>query len=235
MQLSVRLAAVAQMAEGAECLADIGTDHGYIPIYLMEQGKLRRALAMDINKGPLLRAQENIQMHGLQESIETRLSDGAKMLRPGEADTVVIAGMGGALTMRILSDGAEALKGIKTFVLQPQSEIEKVRRFLHVNGFCIEAENMVKDEGKYYPLMRAVYGRQETWETYEYRFGKYLIEQKNPVLLEFLQKEEKKYRQILERLGENDSRDAVKRGKELQNSLFEIEKAISLLSNEGNS
>lgn len=235
MQLSVRLAAVAKMAEGAERLADIGTDHGYVPIYLMEQGRLKHALAMDINKGPLLRAQENIRMHGLEEKIETRLSDGAKMLGPEEADTVVIAGMGGALTVRILLESAEVLKCVRTFVLQPQSEIEKVRRFLHEEGFRIEAEDMVKDEGKYYPMMRVQHGQQEPWETYEYRFGKYLIEQKNPVLMEFLQKEEKKCRQILEILEEKGSQDAVKRVRELQKDLLEVHRVISLISNAGNS
>lgn len=229
MRLSVRLEAVARLAQDAVSLADIGTDHGYIPIYLAENGKLQRGLAMDINQGPLMRAKENILAHGLQDRIETRLSDGAKKLRPGEADTVVIAGMGGGLTVRILAEGREVLKSVQTFVLQPQSEIEKVRRYLQEHGFSIEAEDMVKDEGKYYPMMRAVHGEQEIWDLPEERYGRYLIEQKNPVLEEFLRKEEKKIARIVAALKDPKSDRGANRLKELEEELKVTKKTLSSL------
>lgn len=229
MRLSVRLEAVARLAADAVFLADIGTDHGYIPIYLAEKGSMKGALAMDINPGPLMRAKENILVHGLQNRIRTRLSDGAKELRPGEADTVVIAGMGGNLTVRILADSEEVLKSVDTFVLQPQSEIEKVRRYLHEHGFCIEAEDMVKDEGKYYPMMRAVHGSQKMWDLPGECYGKYLIEQKNPVLKEFLQKEEKKCIQIAAALKKSDSDRGAARLKVLEEELEVIGKTLSTL------
>ena len=102
MQLSIRMQAVADMVTPGGRIADIGTDHGYVPIYLVEQNKTDHAIAMDVRKGPLARAGENIVRFGCSDRIETRLSDGLAMLKPGEADTVIIAGMGGLLSIRIL-------------------------------------------------------------------------------------------------------------------------------------
>lgn len=222
MQLSIRLAAVADLAKDAVRLADIGTDHGYVPIYLALQGRLRHAIAMDINRGPLLRAETHIAEYHLGDTIEVRLSDGARELKSGEADTVVIAGMGGPLTIRILTEGEANLAAVQTFILQPQSEIEEVRRFLHRKGFSIEKENMVKDEGKYYPMMRAVRKKQEPWQDFEYRYGKKLIEQKNACLAEFLEREERLCRQILESL-------SGKSGEHIQNRVRELQKDLQLI------
>ena len=105
MQLSQRLLAVADLASAGHCLADVGTDHGYIPIYLMEKGNYERAIAMDVRKGPLLRAEENRKSHGFEDRMDLRLSDGVAALREGEADTVVIA-----LGTRALQDQAEAFR-----------------------------------------------------------------------------------------------------------------------------
>lgn len=226
MQLSIRLGAVARLAEDAVRLADIGTDHGYVPIYLARQGRLVSALAMDVNKGPLFRAQENIRKYGLESIIRTRLSDGAKKLLPGEADTVVIAGMGGALTIRILEESRETLKSVCTFVLQPQSEIHLVRRYLHENGFCICREDMVKDEGKYYPMMLARHGQEQVWSEQEYRFGKYLIEGKNACLKEFLEKEKTSCIKIIDGLKEKEGASARAALEKWRQELSIIEKTM---------
>ena len=146
--------AVAQLEPFATVPADVGTDHAYIPIALVEEGKIPRALAMDINQGPLTRAEENIKAHGLEEKIETRLSDGLEKMKKGEADTVLIAGMGGLLTVRILSSKREVLGGA-TLVLQPQSDLPSVRGWLTEEGYAITAEDLVLEDGKYYQMMRA--------------------------------------------------------------------------------
>ena len=151
MELSKRLQAVADLVSKDLVVADVGTDHGYIPIYLIEAQKCEKAFAMDINEGPLLRAKEH-----LAEKIEVRQSDGVKAMSVGECDSVVVAGMGGALVIKIMEDGKEIFRGLKEFVLQPQSELEKVRQYLFENEFCVIAENMVLEDGKYYPMMLAV-------------------------------------------------------------------------------
>ena len=175
MQLSKRLLEVSGLVSYGSRLADVGTDHGYIPIWLTEQGAIRSAVAMDINRGPLLRAQENIRRHRLEEKIKTRLSDGVAELRPGEADSVVIAGMGGSLMVKILKEGKEVLETVKELVLQPQSDICNVRRFLQENGYRIDTERIVLEDGKFYPMMHVVHGKMEPLSDIEAMYGPCLL------------------------------------------------------------
>ena len=133
MELSKRLNTVASLVTDGYRLADIGTDHAYIPIFLVSTGKIPAAVAMDVNRGPLLRAEENIRTYGLEKRIATRISDGFAALEKNEADSAVIAGMGGLLTIRILKEGADTVRSLKECILQPQSEIGHFRRFLAEN------------------------------------------------------------------------------------------------------
>lgn len=225
MRLSRRLQAVAHLAEGTAKMADVGTDHGYIPIYLVQEAQAEHAIAMDIKKGPLERAKENIRLYGLEDKIETRLSDGVSELRSGEADTVVIAGMGGALTVNILREGEEILSSVETMVLQPQSELHLVRRYLQNNGYCIVTEDMERDEGKYYPMMKVRHGIQKEWEEHESRYGKYLIRQKHPILEEYLEKELKTCENILRELQKNQGAHIEKRLEEVEHQIQLIRRA----------
>ena len=143
-KLSKRMQAVAALVRNTTCLADVGCDHGYVPIYLIQSECIGHAIAMDVNRGPLLRAEEHIREVHLEDYIETRLSDGLTALAPSEADGVVIAGMGGVLTKRILAEHPEVWKKMNNLVLQPQSEIEEVRRYIYAEGFHIEEEDMKK-------------------------------------------------------------------------------------------
>ncbi|MDO4633039.1 MAG: class I SAM-dependent methyltransferase [Eubacteriales bacterium] len=230
IHLSERLLAIAGLAEEAERLADIGTDHAHIPIALALRGRLKHAIAMDINRGPLLRAEENIALFGLSEKIETRLSDGAEALLPGEADTVVIAGMGGALMVRILTDGASQLAQTETLVLQPQSELSEFRKKLHALGYRVLKEDMVFEDGKYYPMMKVTHGKEEAWSETEYCYGRELIRTKHPVLSDYLQKERANYESILAGLQkrltveEEDSAAYVR----IKHRSEEIEEALKL-------
>ena len=183
----------------------MGTDHGYVPIYLVETKKIPSAIAMDINEGPLLRAQQHIRDAGLGEYIQTRRSDGADALRPGEADTLILAGMGGPLMERILTQGRLVLEDCREFILQPQSEIREFRKYLQMNGFRIEQEDMVQEDGKFYPILRAVHGRMDWEREIDFRFGKLLLEQRHPVLREFLEREQRVNLEIRERLAESES------------------------------
>ena len=142
MQLSKRLRAVADFVTPQGRLADVGTDHAYVPICLMEEKKISGAIAMDIVDGPLQRARENIAAHHLETQIETRKSDGLEALRPGEVDTIVIAGMGGLLICRILEQGREVAATVPEWVLEPQSDTDKVRAYLLEQGYhiCFRSE-----------------------------------------------------------------------------------------------
>lgn len=200
MQLSKRLSAVAGMVTSTDCLADVGTDHGYIPIFLVKSGKAKRAIAMDINRGPLERARTHIRQEGLESRIEIRLGDGVSALKQGEADTVVVAGMGGGLVQKILKEGEEVLHKTSRFILQPQSELEQVRRFLLKEGYRIQDEDMVEEDGKYYPMMQVVHGSMELCDPIELKYGPWLLRKRHPCLQSFLEKEEALYERIRERL-----------------------------------
>lgn len=211
MNLSKRLKAVAGLVSPGHRLADIGTDHAYVPIYLVESGKVPRAIAMDINQGPLKKAEENIKNHHLEALIQLRLSDGLLRLQPDEADTVLIAGMGGNLMSRIIADGQNQLKNVSELVLQPQSEIREFRHFLHDFGYRICEEDMLIDEGKYYVMFRVEKGVQHYENEAEYAYGKLLLQRKHPVLRQYIEKELRNYETILKHLTVSDSAHAMAR------------------------
>ncbi len=200
MKLSRRLELVASFVPEGSRVADIGTDHGYIPIFLVENGICESALAMDVREGPLSRAREHIREKGLQEKIRTRLSDGLKALRPGEADAVVIAGMGGQLMIRILEEGRHMWDSAAAWILSPQSGQDKVRGYLEQAGFAIRREAMTLDEGKYYTVMEVSRGKMRYEKPWEYLYGKLLVEAGDPVLRDFLDQEEMRLRDILAKL-----------------------------------
>lgn len=230
MELSKRLNAVASLVTDGYRLADIGTDHAYIPIFLVDTGKIPAAVAMDVNSGPLLRAEENIRAHGLQDKITTRISDGFAAMEKKEADAAVIAGMGGPLTIRILKEGMDIVLSLKECILQPQSEIEEVRAFLLEEGFFFLREDMVEEDGKYYPMMKVrPPGNRcgsQGWNETELRYGKLLLEEKNPVLREYLQREIRIRTQILEKLKGRHSTDVQRRKMELEEELKVAEKGM---------
>ena len=148
MELSKRLTAVAGLVTEGASVADIGTDHGYIPIYLIEQNLSPKVIAMDINKGPLERARIHIAGYGMSDRIETRLSDGLAAVKPKEVEEMIVAGMGGGLVIHILEEGKQIVSTLKGCILQPQSEIQKVREYLVEHGFWFEAEDMVEEDRK---------------------------------------------------------------------------------------
>ena len=204
MQLSERLNTILSLVSQSKCVADVGCDHGFVSIELINRKIAENVIAMDIRRGPLMRAQEHIMQTRLSDKIQTRLSDGVAALKPGEADSLIIAGMGGNLVIHILENGKETVKDMKQCILQPQSEIQKVRKYLRENDFKIIEEKMVFEDGKYYPMMKAVpssnISKNEN-KLYD-RFGEYLLETKNPVLEKYLKHQLIKNEQILKGLFE---------------------------------
>ena len=206
MKLSKRLQTIADFVKKGAVVADIGTDHAHIPIYLIKNNIISRAYACDINTGPLEKAEENINYYGVK-NIELRLSNGLEKLKTDEADTVIIAGMGGELITDILERGRRFFDTERKFILSPHTKTDEVRKYLLSNGFEITKEDMCIDEGKFYTVMEAKYTEnKEMYSEAELLYGKYLIENKHPVLLRFLKKEEAKYISILSNIGLNEER-----------------------------
>ena len=217
VKISNRLMTAAALVTQGYTLADVGTDHGYIPIYLLQQKKIPAAIAMDINEGPLERAKEHIALYGLQAYIQTRLSDGVAALKPGEVEAVLIAGMGGGLVMHILKDGEKVCQSAKELILQPQSEIERVREFLREEGYTILAEDMVYEDGKFYPMMKVQYqgeneNAQKASEVLKLSdlYGGLLLQNRHPVLKTFLEKEKLIYTGIKENLAKQPASEKIR-------------------------
>lgn len=211
--------AVAGMVTTGGVLADIGTDHGYIPIALVQRQKITGAIAMDINKGPLARAQENIASARLGDYIQTRLSDGVAALGEGEADSILIAGMGGELVIHILSEGEKVCKAASELILQPQSDIRKVREYLRLHHYKIVDEDMICEDGKYYPMMRVVHVESDdAWMKMNEQtkaacdiYGPLLLRNGNPVLRRFLVRQHRQLTQILQRLQAQTMSEKIER------------------------
>ena len=248
IQLSKRLQYVADFITPGLVLADIGTDHGFIPIYMVLADKTPKAFAMDINEGPLERATEHIEEKGLGDKIETRLSDGLQKLNGNEAEAVLIAGMGGSLVIKILDEGKHALEGVKELVLSPHTEADLVREYLKTTDFVIEKEGMVIDAGKYYVVIKArrreeneqglLYVNEneapegveeKLYKTLCTKYGRLLLEEKNPILKELLTKELGTYNSIYEGLKNNETEAGLKRRTEIQNILEHLNEAINIL------
>ncbi len=213
-------------------LADIGTDHGYLPIELVRSGICPAAIAMDINEGPLERASEHVTMSGLSECIELRLSNGLERLSSGEAQTVTIAGMGGHLIINILRAQLNLALEMDEIIIGPQSDLEMVRRELRAMGFAIIYEDMVLEDGKFYPIIKIrrsdtespVSENQELEDIY----GPVLLSEKHPVLGEYLVRERVSKEQILTRLG-NAGESGASRRAEIEHLLRLNETAMSML------
>lgn len=155
INLSKRLSAVASLVERGSAVADIGTDHGYIPVYLFQNGIIKRAVAADINSKPLSSCRALVKQEGLGGAIEARISDGLDSLRPDEYDTVIIAGMGGEMIADILSR-AKSLED-KHIILNPMTHPEIARKFLYDNGYEIFTDIIVADGRHHYSVFDARY------------------------------------------------------------------------------
>lgn len=159
LELTPRLQLLADWVPSGASFADIGTDHGYLPVWLVLNDRVSRAMAGDLREGPLSRARKTAADCGVGERIEFRLGNGLAGVPPGAVDTVAIAGMGGENIAAILSAAPWAADGAHTLLLQPMSRAEILRAYLAGNGFRIEREALVLDRGTIYPVLRVRGGR----------------------------------------------------------------------------
>lgn len=170
-----RLRSIAALVpEGCKCLADIGTDHGYIPVTLLLEGRVGRAIAADIGEPPLDHARRTARAYGMAENLDFRLGDGLSVLEPGEADVIVIAGMGGDALCSILSAAPWSRAG-PLLLLQPMSKAEVLRAWLPGNGYRVLHEELVQDKGVLYPIL-SVRGGEMPPATDVQAWGGFLLE-----------------------------------------------------------
>ena len=211
-------------------IADIGTDHGYLPIYLVQQGFAGRMIAMDINEGPLERARNNVRQAGLLDRIDLRRSDGFEQLLEGEAQIAVLSGMGGRLIQKMMTAHDPGELGIRQLIVQPQSEVRELWDFLRSRGWAVIGERMVYEDEKFYTMMRSV-REGESAVSAEEDFGAILSAGRDETWHLFLEKEQAANRVLIEKLeGENGPQDRIR---ELSDRQANIEAALSVFRNAG--
>lgn len=157
MKLSKRLLAAAALVRDGGHIVDVGTDHAYLPIKLISEGRVCSAIACDIGKGPLENAAKNVARYSLEDKIDLRLGNGLEKIAAKEVDDIVICGMGGELIAEIIEACSWAKSEDKRYILQPMTAADDLRKYLCESGFKVEKELLVKDAGRLYVVMRAVY------------------------------------------------------------------------------
>ncbi len=231
IQLSRRLQTLAQLVTPGNTAADVGCDHGFLSVYLIEAGISPHVIASDVREGPLLAARTHIEERGLSAYIESRLSDGLRAYRPGEAQTLICAGMGGRLMQRILTESRAVTESFRELILQPQSELRQFRIFLREQGFAVKDENLLCEGGKYYFFFRAVpgspgsaQGEASEADRLGDKYGHGLLQDRHPVLREYLEHSLAAHEAVWEKLTAHKSAEGG--NERLERSLREQEAEI---------
>lgn len=182
MNLHARLAAIAEMVPYGSRVADIGTDHAYLPVYLLEKKIISLAIASDVCRGPLNIARKTVQQRNSTDRIELRLGNGLDVLTPGEVDTIIVAGMGGATIIEILRSRPQIMESLQRLILQPMAASAALRRWLIMNQWIIIDEQLVLEDGRLYEIIAAKPGDSKIEEPILYDIGPVLWQQKHPLL-----------------------------------------------------
>ncbi|HHT62590.1 MAG: tRNA (adenine(22)-N(1))-methyltransferase [Bacillota bacterium] len=185
VKLSKRLASVAVMVPKGSVVADIGTDHGYLPAYLVMSRISPYVIATDVNKGPLAAAANLISLLAVGKKIDLRLGDGLTVLMPGEVETIVIAGMGASTMIKILDQTPEVLSQAKRLILQPMRNVPRLRTWLAEHQWEIKDEELIWEDEIFYEIVAADHG-QSTLTQEEAEIGPILLKKKHPLLKEYL-------------------------------------------------
>lgn len=214
MNLSERLLTIANMIEKGETVADIGTDHGYLPIYLLLEEIAPSAILADISKGSLAKAKENCKEHLLNQNVSFREGDGLEVLEPGEVDAVVLAGIGGLLTIEIFDWDLEKSRSIKKFILQPRNNGGALRKYLATHGFTVSDYRIVPEGNRFSEIMLVFPSNNppdishvETIPDEEWEFPDDIVSEKNPMAKYFLEKSLEQERNILSKILEGVGRE----------------------------
>ena len=202
--ISKRLELVASFVPQGAILLDVGSDHAYLPIELVERGKIKSAIAGEVVEGPYQSAVKNVEVHGLKEKIQVRLANGlASFEETDQVSVITIAGMGGRLIARILEEGLDKLANVERLILQPNNREDDLRIWLQENGFQIVAESILEEAGKFYEIL-VVEAGQMRLSASDVRFGPFLSKEISPVFVQKWQKEAAKLEFALNQIPEKN-------------------------------
>lgn len=232
MNISERLKIIASFIKKDSVLADIGTDHAYLPIYALKQGLIQRAICGDVSKGPLQMARKHVREKGLENKIAIRLGDGLDVIRPDDqVDCVTICGMGGSLINEILDKGKERLHSVKRLILQPNNGEEFVRRWLMENNWELISERILEEEGHIYEILVAEPGdgkKPYTCLEKELLFGPFLLKERNRIFQLKWEREKIAMQQVLKQLEQATATpEILKKRKSFTKKIHWIEEVLA--------
>ncbi|MCU5872729.1 tRNA (adenine(22)-N(1))-methyltransferase [Clostridioides difficile] len=228
MKLTDRLLEIASLVSDGKKIADIGTDHGYIPVYLLKEGKVPFAVLADVNKGPLDNAHKEVIQNNLLDKVDLRLGSGIEILEIGEVEEVIIAGMGGILISELLEAKKEVAHNVEKLILQPMQAQEELRYYLLNNGYEILEEVLVREDFRIYEIIVAKYTGKNTIiedEIY-YEVGIKLLENKDSLFNDFIEKKIKTYSSIVNKLEGKNGETIDKKRKESEVVIKKLENLI---------
>lgn len=228
MKLTDRLLKIASLVSDGKKIADIGTDHGYIPVYLLKEGKVPFAVLADVNKGPLDNAHKEVIQNNLLDKVDLRLGSGIEILEIGEVEEVIIAGMGGILISELLEAKKEVAHNVEKLILQPMQAQEELRYYLLNNGYEILEEVLVREDFRIYEIIIAKYTGKNTIiedEIY-YEVGIKLLENKDSLFNDFIEKKIKTYSSIVNKLEGKNGEAIDKKRKESEVAIKKLENLI---------
>lgn len=185
-KLSPRLEAIAKYVKPNSKVLDVGTDHAYLPVFLIHKGICSRVIAGDLNAKPLSSAHQTVLSYGLEQRIELRLGNGLEIIQSGEADMIIIAGMGGGTIAEILAAAPEKLASVQRLILQPMNASGILRRWLRHNGWSLVQETLVEENGRLYIILVAEPGMMADYEDVAMDLGPLLLAEKPPLLPAYL-------------------------------------------------
>ena len=230
MKLTDRLLKIASLVTKDKKIADIGTDHGYIPVHLLNEGYIDFAILADVNKGPLENARKEVRHNNLIDKVDLRLGSGIEVLKKGEVDEVIIAGMGGILISELLEANIEVAQSTERFILQPMQAQKELRKYLLNNGYEILDEVLVREDFRIYEIIVTKYTGKNTNVEDEifYEVGNKLIENKDELLNEFIDKRIHAYTSILDKLEGKSGKGIDEKIEESRINISKLEKLKTL-------
>jgi tRNA (adenine22-N1)-methyltransferase len=235
MKLGERLVAIAQMVSQGATVADIGTDHAYLPVELIRQGKVSTAIAGDVHVGPYQAATATVRQAGLSERISVRLGDGLAILKPGEVDTVILAGMGGSTMIRILAAEEAVAATLKQLILQPMNGAALLREWLHRQNWQFTEEALVEEEDHLYEIIRVLKQPEQLERAFKplrpilYEVGPLLWHNKPPLLSRHLLLKINSLEGVLEQLERSTSLATAQKSKFCREQLDELREMMACL------
>lgn len=223
--ISNRLKLICSLADATETLVDVGTDHGYVIIELLKQGKIKFGIASDINKGPVERARANVKDNCLSQKVDFRLGPGLETIKKGEAQGAVIAGMGGNLIRDIIEDRREVFEALDYAIVQPVQNPEVLRKYILNTGIEILDEAVIYDEGKYYEIMKIKSSNNPMMKVFkeelEYEISDVLVARKDVEYKKYLEFKLNGYNNVLSRLS-GDTDNVKFRKQELEKKIIRL-------------